>query len=442
MWIHNGKPFVSEPQQIASARGDYYQYVSSGDIDRLTYPDIVINELKMYSPITNSFIVSSPGLIDYTLTAHFYGRISEPVPEWRYVVNGVPSAWITITTAAPIDYIIPNLTSGDEVYAEIQADSSSDLSFITNRKIELKTTDPSALDYFVTKAYMPTMKCIDFIKGVLFTFNAIMYWDAENRKFVIKHREQWYLDGTTHDITKEVDTSKSQVKPPTFYKQYAFEWEEGKDFRNENYKSANNRGYGGSVFNTGMYAGDTYTNKNPFTPTIWSEVVTEDNKGVITATTDIAAAFCIDQSFAKVESGVRLMYYNGSKAVDATAGTYKVVDFDGTSGGNNSTYNFFTSALVSDSNLNLAYNSELDFKSSGGIELTNSLFTRFYETYIRRIYDQSVRRVSLTAYIPYNKLKSIQLNDTITYNNTEYYIDGIKVDLTTNKAQFDLINKV
>lgn len=435
MWINNGKRFLSVANQVA--QGNSRQTIRFDSIpSKVIFPDEGVNDLKMYSTITGIITVSGAISADYTLRALFNLKGSNTA-SWRYVKNGTPSAWFTATSGISDEETLLGLISGDEIYIEVMSNERAVTS--SNHGFYFENTDITAQDYFVTKSYMPTIKCVEFIRGILVNFNAIMYWDVENRKFIIKNREAWYAEGVEIDISDNLDTAKSKIKPPTFYKEYSFEFAEALDFRNIEYKGINNRGYGGSNFSTGMYAGDTYTNKSPFTPSIWVEVVTEAANGTISFSSDVATTQSIDDSFAPVESGTRLMYYNGSKTA---AGSYKVVDYAGTSGGSNTTYNFFASALVSDSNLNLAFNSELDFKSSGGVLLENSLYTRFYADYINTIYNQNVRRLNISANIPYNKLKSIKINDTIVINRTRFLIDGITVDLTTNRATFDLINKI
>lgn len=441
MWIHNGKSFIRDFAQVASAFATLSENVNDV-VRRVTYPNEKVNELKMWSTINNECIISNAAAIDYTLTVMFSLRAvySNAAPEWRYVLNGTPSAWNTINDGTPVNVVLNNLSSGDVIYIETADNGVNGSGFVIgSRNIKIENTDPSALDYFNTNSYFPTMKCTEFLRGVLVTFNAIMYWDPENTEFVIKGREQWYQDGNTIDITKNIDTSKSKIKPPTFYKEYSFSFEEGKDFRNEQFKEVNNRVYGTSSYDTQLTTGDTYQNKNPFTPTIWAELVQQTPNGSITFESDVASNQTVDASFSRIDPGVRLMYYNGSKTA---SGNFKVVDYTDTSAGAANTYNFFISALVSEGNLNLAYNTQLDFQASGGVELDKNLFTEFYQNYVESIYNQNVRRLNISAYIPYNKLKTIQVNDTIVINNVSYFIDGFTVDLTTNKATFDLITKV
>lgn len=453
MWINNGKRFIRDFAQVASAYNTWnelrYRYASVGSpIERVRYDNERVNELKMWSTINSECIISNAAAIDYTMTLNFnildtnqHGNL-----QWRYVKNGTPSAWTNIINDTDVTTNLTALAKGDVIYIEytvnnLSTGESGKVKF-TKVEFKLENTNPSALDYFNTKSYFPTMKCTEFLRGILVTFNAIMYWDTQAQTFVIKHREQWYADGNTIDITKNIDTKKSKIKPPTFYKDYSFSFEEGADFRNKQYKDINNRVYGTSEFSTDLYTGDTYQNKNPFTPSIWVEVVEESRNGNISVESEIATTQTIDNSFSLTDSGVRLMYYNGSKNVKSGY-QYKVVDYTGNPNNlTNTTYNYFISALVSDGNLNLAYNTQLDFQASGGVELTKNLFTEFYQDYIERIYNSNVRRLSISAYIPYNKLKTIQVNDTIVINNISYNIDGFTVDLTTNKATFDLINKV
>lgn len=439
MWIANGKPFISDQQQIASAAMSY-NFIADTTARRLLYQKEQVNDLKMYSTITGVTTISNAAAIAYSLVTNFFIRdLGSVIPQWRYVINGVPGAWITIV-AGEVTTALGALSSGDEVYIEVNAVAGGGDSFIVRKDsyFRIENTSASAIDYFTTAAYMPTMKCVDFLNGILVTFNAVMYFDLYDNKFYIKHREDWFNSGKEVDVTKEVDTSKSKIQPPTFYKQYGFTFAEGEDFLNLNYKDTNGRTYGGAFYDTGLYAGDVYENQNPFTPTIWTEVIQQNPNGSIAVSSNVAAFFSVDRGFDKVDPGVRLMYYNGS---NVASGTWKVVDVNGASAGNGTTYNFFTGYESTDK-VNLAYNEELDFKASGGVLIQDSLYTNFFETYVQQIYNPDVRRLSIDAYIPYNKLKTIEVNDTLIISGVKYLIDSMKVDLTTNKAKLDLINKV
>lgn len=433
MWIANGKPFIADQQQIAGAELSQNQTIEV--VDKVIYTTEQINDLKMYSTITGVTTIANSASLVYNLTVKFLvTSLPAITPQWRYVINGTPSSWTNIIHNSSVVVSLGGLVSGDEIYIEAQGSSV----ILPGSSFSIENSSASATDYFVTNAYMPTMKCTDFINGILVNFNAILYWDAENRKFIIQHREDWFAAGKEVDISNNVDTTKTTIKPPTFYKRYGFSFEKGKDFANLSYQERNSRGYGSSSYDTGMFTGDTYENKSPFTPTIWNELVSFAANGSISAVSNIASFQSVDSSFGRVDSGVRLMYYNGNRSVNTT---YKVVDVDGVTGGTPGNYNYFVGVEIG-ANITLAFNKELDFKSSGGVVLTSNLFTNFYEDYIRSIYNQNVRRLTIDAYIPYNKLKSIQLNDTIIIRGVKYWIDGMEVDLLNNKAKFDLINRL
>lgn len=442
MWINNGTELTREDIQLSSVRSNRLNtQLITNTPTRIQYQDDVNDPLKMFNLINNICTIGSSITLDYILDLGFETDLTKgfSASSWRHVINGVPGIWYVISTGSIQRVVLPALTFGDEVYIECKTNNVDGEWSIGLAIFKLFNTTQTELDYFVAGSYMPTIKCMEFIRGILVTFNAIMYWDAENSKFIIKHREQWFNEGKKVDITEYIDTKKSKIKPPTFYKKYGFGWVEGKDFRNVEYKAVNNRVLGSSFFDTGMFTGDTYENKSPFTPSLWVEVVEKTASGTIITESYIASTQTIDKKYASTDSGVRLMYYNGSKAVN---GTYEVLDYTGSTGGSNATYNYFSSFLESDNELNLAFNSEVSWEAVQPPQLDDSLYSRFYESYISKIYDAGVRRLNVSAYIPYNKLKSIQVNDTIVINNVEFFIDGFEVELTTNKATFDLINKI
>ena len=435
MWIHNSKEFISVPQIVKVGAGKAVKLTTIEQT--IIWNNNQIDELNLYNGINGVTTIAFGGII-YTLTINLENSSNVTNIEYRWVINGTTGAWQTGATGDLV-HGLGMLATGDEVYIEMKLGSDFVGAVSQSAWFEILNTSTSAVDFMEVSRYMPDMKCIDFIKGVLVLFNAVMYWDKLQSKFIIKHRSDWFNAGVEIDISEYVDITNNTLAPPTFYKTYGFEFEKGEDFRNDQYLKSVGRGYGSAFFDTGNYFGSQYKSKNPFTSNIWGEVVTRLPNGTITVSSDLAWFASIDGSFAPVDPGVRLMYYNGSHA--NTAGTYVVADINGNKSATATNYNLFLNNLQADS-INIAFNAELDFHASGGTVVAGNLFTEFYQDYVASIYNPNVRRRTITAYIPYNQLKTIELNDTLLIDGVSYLIDSMKVNLLSSKVVFDLINKI
>ena len=105
---------------------------------------------------------------------------------------------------------------------------------------------------------------------------------------------------------------------------------------------------------------------------------------------------------------------------------------------NTTTYNA-PSSVSSDGNHTLNFGAEYDeFSKSVN---TNSLFERFYKTYIQQTFNQNGRIIKVSARLPVSFILNYRVNDVILIDGQEYYINNITIDLTTGKSELELIVK-
>jgi len=69
------------------------------------------------------------------------------------------------------------------------------------------------------------------------------------------------------------------------------------------------------------------------------------------------------------------------------------------------------------------------------------LFSRFYQNYILQTFNQNARIIKVSARLPVSFILNYRVNDVILIEGQEYYINSIKIDLTTGKSDLDLIVK-
>ena len=69
------------------------------------------------------------------------------------------------------------------------------------------------------------------------------------------------------------------------------------------------------------------------------------------------------------------------------------------------------------------------------------MFDRFYKTYIQQTFNQNGRIIKVSARLPVSFILNYRVNDVILIDGQEYYINNIKIDLTTGKSELDLIVK-
>ena len=69
------------------------------------------------------------------------------------------------------------------------------------------------------------------------------------------------------------------------------------------------------------------------------------------------------------------------------------------------------------------------------------MFSRFYQQYVVQTYNQNGRIIKVSANLPISFVLNYGVNDVIIIDGQEYYINSIQTDLTTGKAQLELIVK-
>jgi len=81
---------------------------------------------------------------------------------------------------------------------------------------------------------------------------------------------------------------------------------------------------------------------------------------------------------------------------------------------------------------------EFDLSDFGGD--SNSLFKRFYQTYIEDVFDPRKRIFKLTAHLPNSVLLNYRLNDRFQIGDKVFTINSIDTNLKTGESKLELLN--
>jgi len=71
---------------------------------------------------------------------------------------------------------------------------------------------------------------------------------------------------------------------------------------------------------------------------------------------------------------------------------------------------------------------------------TNSLFKKFYQTYIEDAFDPKKRIFKLTAHLPSSILLNYKLNDRFQIGDKVFTINSIDTNLKTGESKLELLN--
>ena len=282
---------------------------------------------------------------------------------------------------------------------------------------------------------MPPVKLTSFLQGICTTFNAIMYLGS-NGRYNIVNKDTWYDAGSTLDWTSFVDMTSVVHDKAKLPKKISFEFAEMKDMASENFLQSNQRAFGSMSFTPDIdFADAPMEIKSPFsivTPQLMNKV---NSRYQTIGVTNMQVQMLINSNLEPACSNMVLFYMKDNQVDSVSGDTYFAA------GSSRSTYPYAGtySKRIADDGFSLAYSLE---QNVDGLVVTDTLFSRYWSRHVARIFAQSARKVTMTAYIPVGTWLNLELNETIRIADHYYKIDNIAYDITTGKTQIKLFTYV
>jgi len=283
---------------------------------------------------------------------------------------------------------------------------------------------------------IPKMKVIDFITNLFKMFNLVAYKD-DNQIQALPFND-FNSQGTTYDITRYVDASKSTIEKVLKYKSVKFGFKSkksfliqkqeellGNDFAGESYPNSNDNEWDGGEFKVEL----------DFEKMLYERLSNSNTNALST----IGQGAMLDKDFNATIGAPLLLYIK----TQATTDTFKFKnsgtggDPDAITAYNRPSQIFVpSSGTVGDASSSLNFGVEIDefFRSVQGM----NLFSKYYADYLVSIYNRQGRIKKVEAYLPLHILLNYNLNDKLIIGNKSYRINSIKSNLLTNKSSLEL----
>jgi hypothetical protein len=293
--------------------------------------------------------------------------------------------------------------------------------------------------------YIPDIKTIDFITGIIKTFN-LMIIPRDNNTYEFAPLEMFYNAGKTLDITDYTYEDEMTINKPKLFKSINFTYEESKNILNEAYKGLYGNAYGDLIYNSERITeNSTYEIKLPFENVLFELV--KQGKQFQTAT-------LIDENLTPYIPKPMLIYCNG--LVTTLSGSDTIYTTNSTGVPTIITnYNRFSNEYDSmPTDVNHAQLMTMNFgneQSSWLNELApQGLYFRHYKNFVDNLYNIKTRLVKVKALLPVSLLGStvtngsgiplgVALNDRLVIRNKRYIINSFTTDLTTGETDFELL---
>lgn len=293
--------------------------------------------------------------------------------------------------------------------------------------------------------YVPDIKIVDFITGIIKAFN-LMIVPRENNTYEFLPLEMYYNAGKILDITEYTYENEMSVNKPKLFKSINFTYAESNNVLNEAYKGLYQQNYGDLIYNsTRITENSTYDVKLPFENVLF-EVPTQ-GKLFQTAT-------LIDKNRTPYIPKPMLIYCNG--LVTTLTGADRIYVTNTTGAATQITnYQRFSNEYDSmPTDVNHSQLMTMNFGNEQSSWLNQlapqGLYYRHYKNFIDNLYNIKTRLVKVKALLPPSLLGStvtngagiplgIALNDRLVIRNKRYIINSFTTDLTTGETDLELL---
>jgi len=300
---------------------------------------------------------------------------------------------------------------------------------------------------------VPEIKVIDFLKGIFKMFNLTAFLDSADN-IVVKTLDDFYSDSTTtHDISKFIVKDEHTVSEALPFSSIDFSYPEPETKLAKAFSEINNSQYGKLEFIGDVSHGSKYEVNAPFDHLLYERINKPDG-----TQTQIQYGFFVDENQSSIV-GKPLLFYGIYQSASATSfsNNMSFVDSirptDGTLPANPVT-NFTVNAYWMPHNanelgttstapaFNLNFGSEINsytLTDYGGSN--NSLFQKFYQSYIQRVFNTKTRIFKYKAVLPLKFLLTYSLADKIFVTGRAFTINKITTDLQTGRSTLELLNE-
>ncbi len=439
------------------------------------------------SPITGTTLELNTIANSYTFDISF--DVSDTSVKYNIITRDIVSGEETVVEKvgnasserillAPVDNITTNIEI--EIKSETAialsnislATTSTSLAFfggstITNSTYTISTSPQTSFELLLDQRF-PTMKVIDFLTGIFKIFNLTAYYiedptDSDYDKIYVDTLDNFYSDAVNNQLTqtiildKYVDIKQHEVESTLPFTDIDFKFEETNTVLMKNHENQFGEIFGNGEFNVrrafpDIDRGTKYEVKAPFSHFKYERILDTGAAGTIT---DIQWGYCAGGEFNSDSNtdpptgdydtisikpllfyGVRessistgIAWINGSTDVESISNYYR--PSNGSDEGDASTA----------PTVQLHFDNEIDeWNRINYRGISNSLYNKFYKSYVEGVFNAARRMFKITAYLPPNILVNYRLNHQIKIQDKMFRINSITTNLITGKSEIELYN--
>jgi hypothetical protein len=339
----------------------------------------------------------------------------------------------TTATAPPLDYqftdIIASRSGIVGLYIDIEQTSSRVYGNIGN--------------VFVSEQ-MPEIKVKDFLAGILKMYNMVIV-PSSPTSFLLQPLDDWYAAGTAQDYQTYFDITEYAVNRPSLYREIEFKYQDTEQILGYQYQRQNNTGFG-DLRNVFQFDGDDFIVELPFECPLFERLSNLDTEAAPLTNVLVYKSITSEAN----EDGTFNPYLGAPVVFYASYGDY-FIDSNSVAfvNSDNNTSREVTSCWYANTS-NLPTSAAASFSVCFGADIdpyhlasvNRSLYNTEWSNYITDLYNAKRRIFQVDAILPIGKIITLDLKNGIIWNNNKYIVNNVKVNMTTGKATFELLNVV
>jgi hypothetical protein len=346
-----------------------------------------------------------------------------------------------------------NITNGSKAYFAIKPSTNE---LVTLDVVEVLVSEMYGVDVYANAynsasqqifgsidipSLMPEQKVTDFLASLCKMFNLVII-PVSDTEFDLLPLDEWYGDGTDVDLSQYFDITESQVERPQLYKQINFKYNETGAITGEEYRLTNDVGYGDLRSNFVFDTDEELAVEPQFDQMLFTRLTDQDTGDL----TKLLAGYAVTREL-ETYLGQPFIFY-----VDSPISIYPAVlaFVDPTetiiSGHKSVSVTQVVYANASNQNFNDATTYSLNYGADIDPYLlqsvNNSLYNEYWSDYITDLYNPSRRLVRVPAILPLGKILNFDLKNKLIWNGQRWLVNNVTINLTTGRAEFELLNNV
>ena len=316
---------------------------------------------------------------------------------------------------------------------EYREDSDPASPIVTAQFLSNKTTYDNGYTFNIAEN-MPEQNIIDFLSGLFKMFNLVAYVQDDGT-IQVQPLDDFYTS-TEHDITEYIDISSSTIDAALPYKEIFFKYQDTKTILAEQHlQTLSDVEWGGNEYTeTGNLDGGIYKVEPAFHHAKYEKLIDLSDSDT---STEVQYGYFVNDSENAYIGKPLIMY------VDLVAGDESIGFL------NRDTVDEITSAtsinmpanledITDDTSETIHFGEEKNEYTN--VAATNSLFERYYKSYIQNVFNPLTRIIKVKAVLPIGKVINIELSDVIVIGGRRYRINAMTTNLADGRTDFELIN--